>query len=82
MYDKDAYRETVDWLSARHQHYDWLTADDSGRATRGPSTQEELESIIGSAGVVGEEGVGTGGDWEAGEYWQQWVKKVHEQVVN
>ena len=72
MYNKDAYQETVDWLSARHHNYDWLTADDRGRATRGPSTQEELESIIGTSGTVGTGGVGTGGDWEAGDYWKQW----------
>ena len=72
MYDKDAYEETIDWLNDRHQHHDWLTADDRGNVTTGPRTQEQLEDLIGSAGVVGEGGVGTGGDWEAGEYWQQW----------
>ena len=52
MYDKDAYEETIDWLNDRHQHHDWLTADDRGNVTTGPRTQEQLEDLIGSTGVV------------------------------
>ena len=72
MYDKAAYEETIDWLSDQHHNYDWLTADDSGRATTGPRTQEQLEELIGSTGVAGTGGVGVGGDYTEGEYWQKW----------
>ena len=72
MYDKDAYRETRDWLEERHSDFDWITVDDSGNLTKGPTTDAQLEDLIGSAGVVGSGGVGVSGDWDAGEYWQQW----------
>ena len=71
MYNPEAYRAIRDWQQERAGQHDFLELDDNGRLSKGVTTQEQVDLLIGS-GTPGHGGPGGVGAGEPGKFWHKW----------